>query len=174
MVSDVRLSDSDEVTDAPVRAGRMSTPVDLSLWREVTPTISKMKETQSWGFSFGKMFAQDERAGFRLDVMEKDGNLIVQADVPGIAEEDIEVKVSAKSFRLIAKQPCPQREEEGVRMWMSQRFCGKATQEVSLPFHVDPDQVSAVLKEGILTVTAPKVAGTERGRVSFSSHSETE
>lgn len=133
-------------------------------------------ESKSWSFSFGEHVQPVSRdvsgEAMRVDVMEKDGNLIVQADVPGIPEEDIDLEMSASSFKLTAKQPCPAREEAGVRMWLEERACSRTTKTVSLPFDVDPDQVNAVLEEGVLTITAPKVEGTDRNRVSTKSVSK--
>ena len=144
----------------------------VSLLQEVA---QKMKdEVKSWGFSFGREFPSvfdTDGVCMKIDVMERDEKLIVQADVPGMTEDDINLEMSSSSFKLTATQPCPAREEPGVRMWHAQRSCGKSTQEISLPFSVDPDQVTAVLEEGVLTVTAPKLEGTERHRVSISSYS---
>ena len=123
---------------------------------------------KTWSFSFGMPISEPASSSstFGLDVLERGEQLVVKAEVPGIPEDSMNLEMSKDSFKLTATLPCPERKEKDVHLWHASRPCGTRTQTIHLPFDVDPDQVEASLDEGVLTVTAPKVAGTERNTIS--------
>ena len=56
-------------------------------------------------------------------------------------------------------------EEEKENFYRHELGYGKLTRSVALPDEVDPDNVHAELKDGILTVTLPKIRAAERHTV---------
>ena len=92
-----------------------------------------------------------------LNVSEDENNLYVRAELPGVAPEDFEIinkenKLIIKGERKIAA------EGEKVSYHRREREAGTFRRIISLPTRVDAEKVTAVCKNGVLTVTLPKAA----------------
>lgn len=92
-----------------------------------------------------------------IDVEDRDGELIVTADLPGFEKEDLEVKLSDDLLKIEADREEREEEkgEEGefIRQERRQRSMSRS---VRLPEPVNEDEVDARYKNGVLTVTLPK------------------
>ncbi len=85
----------------------------------------------------------------------------VQADLPGMTLEDVEVQVIEDGVSIQGTRPAI--EQECPSYHRHERAEGSFSRFIELPVNIDPEKVEAVLKHGVLTVTLPKVAG-ERAR----------
>lgn len=92
-----------------------------------------------------------------LNVSEDEKNIVVEASVPGLADEDIDVRVEGDMLTISGERS--QRVERGGedRQWhmIEQRY-GKFQRSVRLPAEVKTDKAQADLENGILTITLPK------------------
>jgi len=97
-----------------------------------------------------------EAAGPPVDVYEKDGNVVVKAELPGLKKEDIEVTATEDSISLRGEF---KREEEVKKegFYRRERREGKFYRTIPMPAPIKPDQVKASFKDGILEITAPEV-----------------
>lgn len=86
----------------------------------------------------------------RVDIYDRDGDLVLVADVPGTSEPDVDIQMEKSALTLIARA-----EPLGV-MWK---------RSFALPRNVDVDQVKAVLDEGVLTLTLPRRAEDKTRRI---------
>jgi HSP20 family protein len=90
-----------------------------------------------------------------VDIMEKDGNLVVRAEVPGVSEKDIELKLEGNVLTLKGEKK--QEHEENLNNYhRMESFYGSFTRSFTLPDSVDRDGIKADYKNGILTVTIPQ------------------
>jgi HSP20 family protein len=91
-----------------------------------------------------------------LDVYEDDDNVIVKAELPGMKKEDIEVSLHNGALSIAGER---KREEklQDIETYRSERFVGRFHRSIALPSEVKADQVAANYKDGILTITLPKV-----------------
>jgi HSP20 family protein len=87
------------------------------------------------------------------DMYETDEAYVVEAEFPGVARENIDVEVSGRE--LILKAEIAEHEREGV-VRRSTRRTGSFEYRAMLPMDVKPEEVSAQLADGVLTVTVPK------------------
>ncbi|MBM9438414.1 Hsp20/alpha crystallin family protein [Actinacidiphila bryophytorum] len=92
------------------------------------------------------------------DVYEKDDAYVVEAELPGITREDINVEFSERELRVIGEYK--EREREGV-LRRSTRRTGHFEYRAVLPTDVKADGITASLTDGVLTVTAPKAEATK-------------
>ena len=100
-----------------------------------------------------------------LNVWEDDANLYVEAELPGLDLNDLEIYVNGSN--LLSIQGARQQPEAGSGTWHRQeRGFGKFSRVLELPTDVDADAVQATLKEGVLKITLPKSAATKPRRVS--------
>ena len=89
----------------------------------------------------------------RADVEERDDAYVVELELPGVHEDDIEVSLAGR--RLIVSGERKEKERVGL-LRRQTRTVGRFHYEVDLPGAVDEDSVTAALDSGVLTVTLPK------------------
>jgi HSP20 family protein len=92
-----------------------------------------------------------------LNMSEDDNNLYVRAELPGVAPADIEMTTKENNLILKGERKIAP-EGEKVSYHRRERDAGKFRRIISLPTRVDADKVTAVCKNGVLTVTLPKAA----------------
>lgn len=92
-----------------------------------------------------------------LNMSEDENSIVVEAAVPGIAEDDIDVRIEGNMLTISGESS--QRVERGdeERQWhlVEQRY-GRFQRSVRLPVEVKSDKAQADLENGILTITLPK------------------
>ncbi|MDW6057413.1 Hsp20/alpha crystallin family protein [Streptomyces sp. FXJ1.4098] len=87
------------------------------------------------------------------DLRETDDAYVVEAELPGIKREDIDVEISERELRISGEYK--EREREGV-LRRSTRRTGRCEYRALLPADVKADEIRATLTDGVLTVTVPK------------------
>ena len=90
-----------------------------------------------------------------LDVVEKDGDLVVRASVPGVEPADIKVNIEdgVLTIRAETKEETAHAESEYLRR---ERRTGSFFRAVQLPDTVDQGNVESEYANGVLTITLPK------------------
>ncbi len=101
----------------------------------------------------------------RVDVSETDTEVKVVANVPGINPEDINIDVQDNWMTISGKSEREVETDKSTRPYRYERFFGEFRREFTLPDRVKEDQVKATCKDGVLTITLPKVEGEKRGKV---------
>ena len=86
--------------------------------------------------------------------------VMLQAELPGVAKEDIHVDVHGKLVTLKAEIRQHDSQNKEDRALRSERYYGSVSRTVELPVEVAPDKVSARFDNGILTLQLPKQAVT--------------
>jgi len=87
------------------------------------------------------------------DIFEKEGNLIVRTELPGVRKEDLSINATKHTLNIKGRRECVS-DDPKVKFWTMQRDCGSFTNSISLPVDIDPDNISAKLENGLLVVTA--------------------
>jgi HSP20 family protein len=90
------------------------------------------------------------------DVYETAESFVVQIEVPGIEEEDIEVHVDGDTV-VIRGQRQPVSRTRPDSFHRMERSYGSFSRSFQLPEDVDPDRVTARFKDGLLRVELPKL-----------------
>jgi HSP20 family protein len=91
----------------------------------------------------------------KLDVIDRDGEVLVRAELPGVKRDDIEISVIGNQLTLKGETKREEKEEKGdyYRCEMSH---GSFWRSVTLPAEVSDTGAKAQLREGVLEVTLPK------------------
>lgn len=92
-----------------------------------------------------------------MDLVESDGGFRVTAELPGLAPENVEVKLS-DGMITIRGEKSESREETEEECHFSERRYGSFRRSFSLPAGVDADKITSSFSNGVLTVTLPKSA----------------
>ncbi|HHQ40988.1 MAG TPA: Hsp20/alpha crystallin family protein [Chromatiales bacterium] len=97
----------------------------------------------------------------RVDVIDRDKEVVVRAEVPGVRREDLEVSVADSSITIRGQTSREETEEKGEYV-RRERVHGEFSRTVTLPAEVDPDRAQAKFRDGVLEVTIPKVERARR------------
>jgi HSP20 family protein len=89
------------------------------------------------------------------DMVEKDGGYEITAELPGLDEKDVEVKVGNGAV-TIRGQKTESKEEQEKEYHLSERRFGSFQRSFRIPEGVDADRIDASFAKGVLTVTLPK------------------
>ncbi len=92
----------------------------------------------------------------RVDIYEKDNNLVIEAEIPGAKKEDIEVKIKDNSV-IIRGEVKKEEEKKDENYYRSERFYGKFERVIPLPVEVKAEDAKATIEDGILRLEIPKV-----------------
>ena len=99
-----------------------------------------------------------------LDVCEDDGNFYVEADLPDVSPEKLEVTVKEGS-RLTVSGERRQIDPPNAVWHRQERFAGTFSRELMLPAPVDADKVQARYEDGVLKLTLPKSEAARPRRI---------
>lgn len=90
------------------------------------------------------------------DVYETADSFVVQLEVPGIEEDDIEVHVDGDSAVIRGRRQ-PMSRSRPDSFHRMERSYGSFSRSFQFPEDVDPDRVTARFKDGLLRVEIPKL-----------------
>lgn len=98
----------------------------------------------------------------KTDIKETDKDYQVHVDVPGVKKQNVKLNYSDDLLKISVRQAdFEDHTDSKGNLLMSERSTGEMSRTYRLPY-ADKDRISAVLHDGVLTVTLPKLA---EGRV---------
>lgn len=106
----------------------------------------------------------DMERNFRLDIIDRDKEFLVRGELPGVEKDDIEVTIAGDRLTIEAEREFEEVDEKD-EFYRHELGYGKLMRMVALPEEVDPENIHAELKDGILNVTLPKIRAAERHTV---------
>ena len=97
----------------------------------------------------------------KLDVIDRDNEVLVRAEVPNVKKEDLDISITGDLFTIKGQTRREEKEEKGdyYRCEVSQ---GSFSRTVTLPAMVDETKAKAELKDGMLEVTLPKTEKSKK------------
>lgn len=111
-----------------------------------------------WRFewpSFPELARPLEGIAPKIDVIDRESEILVRAEIPGVDKKDLEVSVSENTLTLKGETRREEKEERGD-YHRHEISVGAFARTVALPAEVDGDKAKAAFKDGILDVTLPK------------------
>jgi HSP20 family protein len=93
-----------------------------------------------------------------VDVYETDNAFVIDADLPGVHPENVEISFEQGALTLKGtRAPALKTPEQGeLRVFIAERITGGFARTVRLPEYVDGEKIEARYANGVLTVTVPK------------------
>jgi len=88
-------------------------------------------------------------------VSETDEALTVKAELPGIAEKDIDISISDGILTIKGEKKHEKEEEKACYHTVERRY-GSFSRTMRLPTDVDSEKVDATFKDGVLRLALPK------------------
>jgi HSP20 family protein len=96
-----------------------------------------------------------------VDIAESDKAYEITADLPGMDEKNIEVKLSNGDLRIKGEKQ-EETEEKEKDYYLHERRFGSFERSFRIPEGVDTDKIQASFKKGVLTVMLPKTAQAQK------------
>ena len=96
-----------------------------------------------------------------VDVVEGEKAYEITAELPGMDEKNIEVKM-ADGRLTIKGEKQEEKEEKKKDYYLQERHFGSFERSFDIPESVDPNKIEANFKKGVLTVTLPKKAEAQK------------
>lgn len=96
-----------------------------------------------------------------IDVHETEDGVEVTAELPGVAQEDIDLRLDGDMLTLSGEKKTERTDE---RAHLSERSYGSFRRSIRLPFTPDPAKVQAHCDRGVLKIHVPRGAEPERSR----------
>jgi HSP20 family protein len=101
-----------------------------------------------------------------FDVKENKDAYVVEADLPGVKEENVEISLTGNVLQISGKRE-DETKEEGDQWFVVERSHGQFTRSFSLPEGADAENVKAEMKSGVLKIQIPKRPEVQPKRISI-------
>jgi len=95
-----------------------------------------------------------------VDVYQTNNELVIQAPIAGVAPENLEVAISDEMIKIKGERKS-QKEMKKENYLCQECYWGSFSRSYLLPVAVDASKANASLKDGILTITVPKMESTK-------------
>jgi HSP20 family protein len=103
----------------------------------------------------------------KVDVAEANGAYVVNAELPGVSKEDIQVSIDGTEVTLSAEVKREKEANKDERVLHSERVYGKVSRSFSLPQEIDEARAEAKFRDGVLELKLPKKAAAPRKQVTI-------
>jgi len=136
---------------------------DVTAWRPVSDLtheiVGMQREIDRMFDRFrGGMIDDAEASGWSpaVDVVEKEGEFIVKAELPGIDRKDVKITVQ-NNVLTISGEKRYSGEKEGQNYHRVERTYGSFRRSFTLPSTIASDRIEALYADGVLTLSLPKI-----------------
>jgi len=141
-------------------------------YRNVFGVSNPWRELERIQHEMNRLFTDPNRPTSRnypaINGWIKDNTVIVTAELPGYAPEDIDISVVDQTLTIRGeRKPCELK--EGETFHRQERRCGKFQREVQLPFGINADKVEANFDNGVLSITLPRAEADMPRKISIKS-----
>ncbi len=138
--------------------------MDIAKWQRPAPmdlweAFDGLRGDMDWALD---LFKTPDAAGLldrttapAVDVIETGEEYVVLADLPGVDKKDLEVSVTG-SLLSIKGDKREERSGDKRRFFRREAWSGSFKRTIDLPAAIDPERMSAELKDGVLAVKVAK------------------
>jgi HSP20 family protein len=123
---------------------------------------------RSWlrPFGMGRPLVEMAALAPNVDVIDREDEVVVRAEVPGFRKEDIDISVSGTMLTIKGDTKTEEKEEKGD-YYRCEITRGAFTRTLALPAEVDEAKAKAAMKDGMLELTLPKLEKSKRRRIAI-------
>ena len=100
-----------------------------------------------------------------IDVSENESAFLVQAELPGVGREGIEVTVTDGILKIMAERKPRQSDDKTGPSILKEQFFGKFSRSLKLGSGIDESKIEARYEDGVLNLWLPKVAEAKPRKV---------
>jgi HSP20 family protein len=145
---------------------------ELTVRRPAFPDLEDIRDLfrfeTRWPFvaGFPRAFRALEREMAAVDMFERDGKVVVKAEMPGIDPAKIDVEVVGNELRISGERE-EEKEVKEEHYYRCERTYGRIHRAVTLPEGCDTEHIEAKSRDGVVEVVVPRkeAAGTRKVEV---------
>lgn len=126
------------------------------------PTMARWQEFPA----LGRMFEENGIRMPNLDVVDRDNDILVRAEIPGVEKRDLDISLTDNLLTIKGHSRRESREEKGD-YHRHEISSSSFARSVTLPGAVDSTKAKAVLKDGLLEITLPKLEASKRRSIAI-------
>lgn len=113
---------------------------------------------------FGNLLEEADIRLPSLDVIDRDNEILVRAEVPGIEKKDLDISLTDNLLTIKGQSSSENKEEKGD-YHRHEISSSSFARSVTLPGTVDSSKAAAAMKDGILEITLPKMESSKRRNI---------
>jgi HSP20 family protein len=136
-------------------------PMSLVPWqsiKDIEDLLDRTSDGMTWPLACCGTW-QATLTAPRVDIFERDGAYVIEADVPGVARDDLHVSLENGVLTIRGERHQEKREQRG-RCHRLERFDGSFLRSFTLPMDSDGTGIRASCQDGQLSITVPRKTGT--------------
>ena len=167
---------AEAVTKLPVKTEKAGEPTAMQAWRPFESLRREIDrlfddfDVSSWRSPFRRSVFDAEpfwrrelswAAAPAVNIVESDKAYEITAELAGMDEKNIEVKLSNGGLTIKGEKQ-EEKEEKKKDYYLQERHFGSFERCFRIPEGVDADKIEANFKKGLLTVTLPKKAEAQK------------
>ena len=166
---------------APREEKQITASTPFSFMRRFATDMEKLFE-EFQGFRFPSLFGREffpfttefEHVGWvpEIEVLQKDGEFIVRADLPGLKRENVKVEITDNVLTLSGERK-EEKEEKREGYYRSERSYGTFFRQIPLPEGAKTSTANAEFNDGVLEVTMQAPEREPQKRLLEIKHGET-
>lgn len=159
-----KLQDPAVQPEEPGKTPRLQKPFsEMEAWIE--QNFPRMMHPRMWDWpSFENLPRPFEGKMPRVDVIEKDGEILVKAELPGVSKENLEITTTDNTVTIKGASRYEHKEDKGD-YHRSELSHGVFARTVTLPAEVASDRAEARFRDGLLELTLPKLPQKEGHKI---------
>jgi HSP20 family protein len=100
-----------------------------------------------------------------VDVIDREKEVIVRAEIPGVKKEDLEVSLCDNRLTVKGSTRHEETKEEEGEYYRRELSRGSFSRMITLPSDIDTEKARAEFKDGVLEMTLPKQKPSKRHRI---------
>ena len=103
----------------------------------------------------------------QVNIFEDPNGYIIRAELPGLSSEDLEITAKGQSLSISGERKIASKGEH-VRFHRRERQEGSFNRAIALPAELDIEKIEAGMKDGVLTIRAPKAEAAKPRKIKIS------
>jgi len=140
-------------------------PSELGPWRPFREAVS-LRDAMDRLFEDSVITPKSIEAMPKIDIKETKDSIVVKAELPGIEEDEVDVEIM-DNVMTISGEKAEEKVEDGEGYHYKESHTGSFARSFSLPADVKAEKAEAEMKNGVLTITVPKIEPKVAKKVSI-------
>lgn len=113
-----------------------------------------------------KKLLKSEVGQLAIDLYETNENFVIQSTIAGVKPENLDITIENDMVTIGGERQKTTTSEEPGKFYYQECYWGSFSRQVILPEEVDGSKAEAKIKEGVLTLTIPKLKTVKKKKIS--------
>jgi len=150
--NEITIKHSDRETERKVH----TMPQEIEPWRPFREMVS-LRDAMDRLFEDSVITPKGTAVMPKIDIKDTKGHLIVNAELPGMKEEEIDIEIADGIMTISGHKSEIDSLADGEGYFHKESHTGEFSRSFSLPSEIIADKAEAEMKNGVLTIKLPKV-----------------